>query len=608
MSFFGFDPLKPPPQGSKRPTGFGPPPDPFAGLTGTELAGEDEDDALDYGQSRDGLGEQLDETGDALNDATFGGTGPVGKDFRFGGPETSVSRAKPEPRHTRQPRQQHVPQRASQTQRPPQQTQMPELSGLPQIGSKPTKTGYEKYKTQDGSIPDLQASASIWQQQQPSSSQPQQQTQQAQPPSLAMATGKMMSLEEVEAAMRAQRKPPSGSTTPQPGQQLTAPPAISNAASQSPSLGSNMQASRQQNPQILSRPAQPRVENQFSSAGSMPSNQMQPGPPHHQLRSDLTPGRNNLEAQVQAQQPYQHVTQPRPILQNSAPEPVHIRSVSHAPAPTRPMPSGGLHSRGTSGMIPPEQLMHLSEEERASVLQDEAIRAKRNHKILMLSKNNGIMTPQDKNFITRIQLQQLVTATGGVDNNGPETSLVEDFYYQVYSQIRGAPKQGDQLAQTYLNQLSWRGGNRRYPRGGESHMRRMEQQVQRAVDRAKAKPKSQQLVVEGSLGKISFSNAKTPKPLLNISRAENHDVNGLNVGRGRPQDAVAGLKAILRDIEALYETLMKMEDHERRMPPQPNEESSGDEMQNHISWRQRIQEFNRTLWKQLKVLEPLDPR
>ena len=46
-------------------------------------------------------------------------------------------------------------------------------------------------------------------------------------------------------------------------------------------------------------------------------------------------------------------------------------------------------------------------------------------------------------------------------------------------------------------------------------MQRMEQQIQRAVEAAKARPKARQLVVEGSLGKIAFSNSKTPRPLLN---------------------------------------------------------------------------------------------
>jgi hypothetical protein len=36
------------------------------------------------------------------------------------------------------------------------------------------------------------------------------------------------------------------------------------------------------------------------------------------------------------------------------------------------------------------------------------------------SRGNGLMTPQDKNFITRIQLQQLVAAAGNVADSDPE--------------------------------------------------------------------------------------------------------------------------------------------------------------------------------------------
>jgi len=235
---------------------------------------------------------------------------------------------------------------------------------------------------------------------------------------------------------------------------------------------------------------------------------------------------------------------------------------------------------------------------------EEAKRAKRNHKIQLLSRDNGLMTPQDKNFITRIQLQQLVTATGVLEEQGPEAALAEDFYYQVFSQIRGGlrhnPNQLNIFAQTYLNPTGGR-GNRRYGRNGDSHMRRMEQQVQRAVEAAKAKPKNSQLVIEGSLGKISFSNAKTPKPLLNLRRADS------GIPRARPLELVTTRKAILKDIEYIYSTLLQMEDHERRMPSPTTEESSADEIQAQMDWRQRIQELNTRVWTGLKVLEPIDP-
>lgn len=269
-------------------------------------------------------------------------------------------------------------------------------------------------------------------------------------------------------------------------------------------------------------------------------------------------------------------------------------------------------------MTHPEQLLNLTDDERAAFLLEDAKRAKRNHKIHLLSKDNGLMTPQDKNFITRIQLQQLVTATGGADEQGPEAALAEDFYYQVYSQIRGAPRQNphqpaSQFAQTYLFQTGGRYGmgGRRQNRGADNHMQRMEQQVQRAVEAAKAKPKNKQLVIEGSLGKISFSNAKTPKPLLNIKRTESGEVRANMAGRrpSRIYDAATiDRKMALRDIENVYNTLMEMEDHERHMPPPLNENSDPATIQQHMEWQQTIQSLNQKLWQELKVMEPIIPK
>lgn len=253
----------------------------------------------------------------------------------------------------------------------------------------------------------------------------------------------------------------------------------------------------------------------------------------------------------------------------------------------------------------PSQLQDLSEEQRQAFMIEDAKRAKRNHKIFLMSKNNGLMTPQDKNFITRIQLQQLMTATGNVGDADPDASLSEDFYYQVYNQIENRPRQNphqplSNFAQTYLFQTGSRQGalGRRNNRGGDSHVHRMQQQVQRAVEAAKAKPKGKQLVIEGSLGKISFSNAKTPKPLLNIKKHDNK----------LPQATLSSTnrKAILKNIEAVYSTLMHMEDHVRHRPPPPL--ADGDEPGAAVTdWRQTFLELNQKLWFELKVLEPIMP-
>jgi len=70
MSFFGFDTALPRDRGHNTSApGFSQAADPFAGLSRQE----DDDDALDFEDTYDGLGDQLDETDDAFNDDTFGG-------------------------------------------------------------------------------------------------------------------------------------------------------------------------------------------------------------------------------------------------------------------------------------------------------------------------------------------------------------------------------------------------------------------------------------------------------------------------------------------------------------------------------------------------------
>ena len=258
-----------------------------------------------------------------------------------------------------------------------------------------------------------------------------------------------------------------------------------------------------------------------------------------------------------------------------------------------------------------DQMAHMSEQEREAFLAEDAKRAKRNHKIYMLSKNNGLMTPQDKNFITRIQLQQLMAAAGGIDEQGPESQLAEDFYYQVYAQIRGAPRQHlnqplNQFAQTYLFQTGSRyGGGRRNARSTDNHVHRMEQQVQRAVEAAKARPKNKQLIMEGSLGKIAFSNSKTPRPLLSFKRMESE--NRLHTSRAA-KVSVADRKATLRNIETCYSVIMQMEDHGRHLPPPPTEENNPAAIQQHMEWRETAMLLNQKLWAALKVMEPIQQK
>ena len=526
------------------------------------------------------MGDQLEEANDDFNDDTFGGgieaggpnQGSVGKDFDFFGQTAQVSNAIEE-EHLRY-NLRHKPTNAVPITHP----------GPP----KPKKTGYEKYHD-PGYIPEIQAKSSVW----GTKPEPTQSNDNKAPPLISTARNngpakRVMSLEEVEAAMRAQTQPQAFAPFVQAPQQQ------------------HQYASVQRIPPPPMRgPEPPVMEQPPSHVPTTPSRAPQVFHRHERGPSQGPPIRGSHQPLQILQNPNRARHSPQPSLEHGLPSQPIIPTTSSQPIP--------VSTQGLPVITNPQQLMDLSEEQRKAYLEEDAKRAKRNHKIFLLSKGNGLMTPQDKNFITRIQLQQLVTATGGGSDSSPEAALAEDFYYQVYSQIRGAPRQHPtqplgHFAQTYLLQTGGRmgGGNRRNMINGDNHMQRMQQQVQRAVEAAKLKPKNKQLIIEGSLGKISFSNAKTPKPLLNIKRAESTEPRPAGSRKTHDVVSASDRKSVLRNTEIVYSDLMQMEDHERQMPPTPIE-GDLDSAQAHIEWRQETQRLNAKLWQDLKVLEPIVP-
>ena len=590
MSFFGFDTNLPRDKGAQQSSSRGmfDSHDPFAGL-----GGDQNGQMLDFEQTYDGLGAHLQEAGDDFNDDTFGDDKPVtregvGRDFDFAGQTAGMRDTLLEEQVLHQARQSYAP---------------------PRVPQKPARTGYEAYK-QPEYIPKLEADASIWGSSVAKKPEPVRQQQEP--------AARMMTLEELEAQMRAQARP-----TP-PVQQQPPPDLQSQSLGLKSMLGLGGGAGgsaptppqaqppfeQQRMPQILQRPPQQQQQQQMPQ--ELPA-QPSPGPGHNQrapqiLQRQHTPGHARPQSQdFHGHPPHQQFHQgPPPGGFPMGPPPMQPRG-----PPMQPI----SHNRGPSYNGPPitqaQQMMNMSSEDREAYMAEEAKRAKRNHKIFLLSKNNGLMTPQDKNFITRIQLQQLLTATGGIDNEfGSKEQLAEDFYYQVYAQIKGPPRSGpgqplNQFAQTYLFQTGSRygyGRSRHHPRGGDNHVQRMEQQVARAVEAAKNRPKNKSLVMEGSLGKIAFSNSKTPRPLLNIKRPDAADI------RKHHPLKPADRKTALRDIENLYSTMMRVEDHERAMPPPPNEESGPDVIEGHMRWRSAMQELNEQLWAALRIMVEINPK
>ncbi|RFU78457.1 topoisomerase ii associated [Trichoderma arundinaceum] len=616
MAFFGFDTSGRNMHNSAAP-GFSQPHDPFAGLSGHH---EDGGDALDFEDTYDGLGDQLDDADDAFNDDTFGGgafggagdasTAKVGKDFDFFGQTAKVAdaieeehlrfnRLQPAARASVSqnqsqpigiPTQQYAQQPYAQqpyAQQPYAQQAYAQQAYYGEPTARPVRTGYEKYNEPEP-LPDLHVDQSIWGIGPSSKAAAAPIPKPSPQPALSSSVGrKVMSLEEVEAAMRAQVKP-----LPQPAvselatyQQTHAgyPPA--QHASPLPQHGHPQPVT------ILQRPQGSQAKASPSPAAKLPTPPGQQDQYHNLQRQPVPP------------------VQPVQILQN--PNRLSTEAARVAAASQDLSQSAGSASKLAQISAHP-QLAHMSEEEKAAFLDQETKRAKRNHKIWLLSKDNGVMTPQDKNFITRIQLQQLVSATGNPVEQGSDASLSEDFYYQVYSHIRAGQRQNpsqplSNFAQTYLFQTGGRHGNmRRHGRPAENHIQRMEQQVQRAVEAAKNKPKNPQLVIAGSLGKISFSNAKTPKPLLNIKRTTENEPHHNRAGSGKKSPA-HGLdrKTILRNAERVYVTMMKIEDHVRLMPPPVTNQADQELQEKHREWASVLETLNGQLWEELKVHEPI---
>ncbi|RKK18357.1 hypothetical protein BFJ65_g8662 [Fusarium oxysporum f. sp. cepae] len=166
MSFFGFDTTR---HNTAAP-GFSQSHDPFAGLSGRD----GDDDALDFEETYDGLGDQLEETGDAFNDDTFGDSGPAvsrsaGKDFDFFGQTAKVADAIEE-EHLRYNRQGPAAKPAASAQAHSSVNQYASAdyqsyySNQPyqqQPYQQPVRSGYEKYREPEA-LPDLHVDRSIW--------------------------------------------------------------------------------------------------------------------------------------------------------------------------------------------------------------------------------------------------------------------------------------------------------------------------------------------------------------------------------------------------------------------------------------------------------------
>ena len=132
--------------------------------------------------------------------------------------------------------------------------------------------------------------------------------------------------------------------------------------------------------------------------------------------------------------------------------------------------------------LDPDARAALMHEAARKIMQTEQLEERRRRRVIKMqrmSKYNELMTQGDKDFITRIQVSQLVT----------QDPYADDFYAQVYGAIlrsrMGLQAQDERVIKFGSGGgiglgLAQRGPNRR-----PSAMQRMEQQVERIVNNAR---------------------------------------------------------------------------------------------------------------------------
>ncbi|PCH44187.1 hypothetical protein WOLCODRAFT_76293 [Wolfiporia cocos MD-104 SS10] len=549
--------------------------------------GEEDVPVYNWGEeSYDGLGDQLQEGGDELNDETFGGAGAVGKDFDFsntglpsdGRPAPSEP---PPPRATTQPKlQQPEPQNASSQSRPAlsfetawnDKSPFSVLQGMSGAGrpSDHTRASTQNTKfspfgadahatgaisiggeSQKGlhTLEEVEAqmrlrAAQQQQQQQPSIPQSHLANQVRETQLREEAHLREVQLRENQLLRDAQLR----GQIPRQGtpQHAATPPPRMHPHSQSPRFHQQQQQhqinmiqqqqhqqrqllelqelrERQQQRQLLQLQEQLRLEElerqrqlrlqQAQTTGQLHTPKLQQRHASGRLSPSLSDrhqlGRSSpavpLEMPFQQSLPFltQDIQQQQRMLAQMAQE-EFLNSMQGRPPIEDPL----RDERDLQIAVDLEMQRKIREQE----LADEKRRIKQ-EKIAYMSRYNDLMTQSDKDFITRIQVSQLVT---------PDP-FSDDYYAQVFtsnmlfrmnvqSQDERVLKFGS-IGGVGLGVLH-RGAGRR-----PNAMQRMEAQVERIVNNARTREKEKMSLnhLQGALGKTSGRSYKAaPRQLLQV--------------------------------------------------------------------------------------------
>ncbi|KAJ7801901.1 topoisomerase II-associated protein PAT1 [Mycena olivaceomarginata] len=255
-------------------------------------------------------------------------------------------------------------------------------------------------------------------------------------------------------------------------------------------------------------------------------------------------------------------------------------------------------------------------------------RRKKAAKIAHMSRYNDLMTQSDKDFITRIQVSQLVTPDPYAD----------DFYAQVYGAIlrsrMGLQSQDERVLKFGTGGGISLGNAQKAPTRRPNAMQRMEQQVERIVSNARRREEEKGLhslhSLQGALGKTSGRSYKAaPRQLLQVDDASTsptlahaHAHISKEDAKDKPSEGAAKEAAklsretlggtgnvvrkdpltrrqVLTALEAMYDLVLKVEHLRREQPSQEEEEAAQ-------HWQKEYDDLVEQLWEGLKVMVPLE--
>lgn len=571
----------------------------------------------------DGLGDLLDEAGDDLNDDTFGlGGQEVGRDFDFSGTGGATSATAPTSTTGKSTKGRTNDAAFASTL--DDFWSMPEVKPSKQVDQQPVSVWQQQQQTAaPRTLEDIEAELKASREQ---PSQQQQPFQSAAPPHQSAGERRPLTLEEVEAEMMARRN-----------QQVAAPV----TAAVPTDLSAMMQ---QMTAEYGSHSANAPSSTAFPPLGTQTPPRSQPGPVHSdpqgqqahfaRMRALLGALPNPLQGRILSLPPYmqfaavESVATEFPALAVAGLAEKLPQQIENPQA--WPRADGSAEELGVIRQMIEAAFGRIDEAE-----QVDRRRQVRVAKINAMSRYNNLMTLSDKDFITRIQVSQLVTSDPYSD----------DFYAHIFFALRGSSTTNPGLmgkpatdatlpAAAAAASASGKAGKpkrQQQPSRRETAMMRMQQQVERIVQNRKERieKSTQGAALEGALGRVSLSTSKTPRQMLQVDAVKEEKdkiaKQSEEEGTGHAQDAVrqalqgaslgshgAGLQKrpaltkleVLAILENLYDVVLALEQSRRNAPANATDETEASEAL--VEWRKTRDRLTTQLWTELRVLEPLE--